>query len=81
MSFDPEGRRFVTKPIRVIDDGKFKCLKFGLYHKDTAKSLNHQVESLLIMTYSQISNASRDREPRGQQALIKRMSVDSMVDS
>lgn len=71
MSFDPEGRRFVTKPIRVIDDGKFKCLKFGLFHKDTAKSLNHQVESLLIMTYAQISSVPGDRGPRGLQALRK----------
>ena len=71
MSFDPEGRRFVTKPIRVIDDGKFKCLKFGLFHKDTAKSLNHQVESLLIMPYAQISSVPGDRGPRGLQALRK----------
>ena len=51
MSFDPQEKRFVTKPIRVIDESPFKCLKFALYHKDAAKHV-HQVESLLILTYS-----------------------------
>ena len=65
MSFDPQERFFSTKPVRVIDNAEFKCLKFGLYHKDSAKTPSHQVESLLIMTYAQANSAAlKDRDPR-----------------